>query len=467
MTFPRNIFRHFFALTFALFALILPTLAQPAQPDEALYVDVEGYRQLLIDTVDVWNGGLDGTSGMGAYAQDFNGFFQVNLDRRWNQADFFVGTSNSQSRAIYMNVEAYRAAVEGGQDGERFIKAVRDGTDYLIEGFRDDEFGGYVWMLDGSGQVIDEQKQGYGNVHPILALAHAYDITRDATYLDAALEQVALVEEKFADPGYPGGLRPNFNRNFTEVQGFNNIDNVLHYFEALLALWDVAEGEDKAYIADLVIKEGDFIAYTLYQDEEGFSDRGYLAYNYEADWTPAQAPYTRDTQWWGARHATPGHNIEIAYLFSRAAERGFNPEWTEVGEKAIRFCLEHAIDPETGGMLYDTTDYDGQPLPDNPDNGVYIWWPQTETARAMLHFMVVRGEDYREGYKKAEALYLDHLVDWDYGGAYQTVNARSKRPGSRDKGTIWTVNYHETMFYAEVLRLNALYEDEMAALNGE
>ena len=65
--------------------------------------------------VDLWNGGQFGnlgTSGMGTYASTWDGLFRMNLDRQFNRISASTNdmTVISQSRAIYINVEAYRNA---------------------------------------------------------------------------------------------------------------------------------------------------------------------------------------------------------------------------------------------------------------------------------------------------------------------------------------------------------------------
>jgi mannose/cellobiose epimerase-like protein (N-acyl-D-glucosamine 2-epimerase family) len=458
----------------SMLALILasPTLAQdfpippPGLPAEGMFLDVEWYRQNHINAADRWNGGIDGQSGMGAYQEDFDGFFHVNLDRQWNQTRMMGSTSVAQSRAIYMNVEAYRTA--GAEEGQRFLDAAIAGTDFLLENFWDDNYGGFYWMVSATGLTVDNQKQGYGNVHPLFALAHVYDITQNPVYLQVAFDQLAILQEHFIDPDYPGTILPGFTRDFSEIMGVNNIDTFTHYFEALLALYDVTEGDQQEQIADMITLHGDFLVNTLYQDQEGFDDRGYVAYNYDDNWQPSQEPYTRETQWSGARQATTGHNIELAYLLSRAVERGFNEEWLTTADKLIKFCLEYAIDPTYGGMLYDITDYDGSPLDGNPDNTVFIWWAQAETARAFLHFTVVRNADFVAHFEAVQILFTQHQTDLEYGGLYANLDiTRDLAPTSGYKGDIWKTNYHYNMYFTEVLRLAATYPERVAALNAD
>jgi mannobiose 2-epimerase len=428
---------------------IAPAHRSPASAQSAPFVNVEWYRESLIKSADLWNGGLDGESGMRAYNDDFTGYFHVSMDRQWNPTPMRSTTSVAQSRSIYMNIEAYRVA--GSENGQRFLKAAEMGIDFLLANFRDSDYGGFYWEVEESGEIVNDMKQGYGNMHPMLALAQAYSVTGNPDYLDAALGQLDVIQEYFLDPDYPGGVLPGFDRTFSEIQGVKNIDTFTHLFEPLLILYDVTEGEQQDEIVDLINLLGTFLAEQLYNDRDAFTDRGYVAYNYTDTWEPSQEPYSRKTQWTVARQASTGHNIELAYLISRAVERNFNPEWLDVAEKLIRFCLEYTINPNTGGMLYEVTDYDGSPLEGNPDSDFYIYWAQAETARALLHFTVVRGDDYGVQFKAVEALFNSYMTDQEYGGLYHGVDTNLK-PYGIEKGDIWKTNYHYTMFFAEVLR---------------
>lgn len=454
-------------LVVALLASVLAAGLQPtmARQDPNLFLDVEWYRENLIHSADLWNGGLDGQSGMGAYQEDFSGFFHVGLDREWNQMPLRFSTSIAQSRAIYMNVEAYRAA--GPEACQRFLQAATQGADFLLANFYDPEYGGFYWGVQADGTVADDAKQAYGNVHPWFALAHVYSITQNPVYFEAVMEQLDVIQQYFLDPDYPGGILPSFNRDFTQEIGVNNVDAFTHLFETLLALYDITEGEQQEEIADLIVLHGNFLTQHLYHDQDGYTDRGYVAYNYDDQWEPSQIPYSRDMQWSGALHATTGHNIELAYLLSRAVERGFNPEWLDVADKLIKFCLEYAIDPDTGGMIYEITDYEGQPLESNPDNAFYIYWAQAETARALLHYTVVRGRDFGTQFKAVETLFNQYLTDQEYGGLYPTLDGETLEPAGFFiyKGDIWKTNYHYSMFFTEVLRLGEYYPDRIAELN--
>ncbi|MBN1312479.1 MAG: AGE family epimerase/isomerase [Anaerolineae bacterium] len=461
-----------------------PDISLPAKD---LFLDPAWYRETLIDVTDHWNGGLDGQSGMGAYQVGFDGCFYVDLTYDWQQKvrSFgsrvpqsiegdreipeyyrnlgYASTVIAQSRAIYINEEAYRAA--GSVEGERFLKAVNQGVTCLITHFWDPEHGGFFWEVQHDGRVRETQKQGYGNVHALMALAQAYSVTGNPEHLRTALHQLRVVEEQFLDPEYPGGIRPGFNRDFSVIIGVNNVDVFTHYFEALLALYDVTEGAERDHIANLIETAADFLINQLARRQAGHPDRLYVAYNYDRYWNPAKLAYTRASQWSGAMHSTPGHCVELAYLLSRAVERGFDPDWLDTAYGLMNFAAASAFEGETGGMLYETLDYDGRPLVDNPDNDKFIWWAQAESARAFLHLTVVREKDYTEAFKTIEKLIHGPLTDPIYGGWYDWVETNTLQPGGFDKGNVWKVNYHYTMFFVEALRLAEKYPDQVEAID--
>jgi mannose/cellobiose epimerase-like protein (N-acyl-D-glucosamine 2-epimerase family) len=161
--------------------------------------------------------------------------------------------------------------------------------------------------------------------------------------------------------------------------------------------------------------------------------------------------------------------VELAYLLSRAVERGFAPDWLLTADKMLNFAVAYSLHPEYGGMLYDTTDYEGLPLSGNPDNSQFTWWAQGETARALLHFAVVRGrDDFAERFITIQAHINDHLTDHEYGGWYHALDAANDlRPIGVEKGDVWKVNYHFSMYYAEVLRLADQYPDRVQTLSNQ
>jgi cellobiose epimerase len=431
-----------------------PVAAGPELPSPAVFLDAAWYRDQLIHTTDLWNGGLDGQSGFGAYRSDFDGLFHVNLDRQWHTLPMSTSTAVAQSRAIFLNVEAYRAA--GPAQGQRFLKAVTQGTDYLLAHFHDPQYGGYYWGVGPEGAVTDNQKQGYGNTFPLLAFSQAYSVTAKTEYLQAARDQLAVLRAHFLDPNFACGLRWTLTRNFTQPSGDNNLGNWIHLFEALQSYYDVTSGTERADVAGLIQACGDFVTGQLYKDQPGHPERGYLAGTYDAQWRPS------------GNAAEPGHMLELSYLLSRAVERGFTAGWLDTAHKMVNFAMAYARDPTYHALQYYVIGFDGQPVPGNPDNAFFTWWPQTETARALLHFAIVRGWDTAGEFKAEEDFIHRYQTDQEYRGLWERVAPDAQGalvPDRLDKGHIWKSGYHYAAFFGEVLRLSALYPARLQALN--
>jgi len=208
-------------------------------------------------------------------------------------------------------------------------------------------------------------------------------------------------------------------------------------------------------------ESGDFLANSLSKPEKGHPERMWISYNFDERWQPAREPYSFERQWSGARHASPGHGIELAYLLSRAVERGFPEKWLEVSEAHIRFVTAHALERSVNAMRYDISDWDGSRLAGYRQDGLFEWWPQAETARAFMHFSVVRDPVFRDDFKKSEAFIRSYLIDPKNGGWYKTLKESGSgfTPFQTPKGSIWKNGYHATMLYAEAIRLCRDYGD--------
>jgi mannose/cellobiose epimerase-like protein (N-acyl-D-glucosamine 2-epimerase family) len=178
-----------------------------------------------------------------------------------------------------------------------------------------------------------------------------------------------------------------------------------------------------------------------------------VAYNDEEDWTISRRPYTRETQWSGAQHASPGHAAELSFLLSRAVERGFPPGWLSTAQGLLDGVVKYADDPATGALVYETIGYDMKPLPGNPDNALYIYWAQAENLRALMHWSLVRDPSYRPAFLKAQKFVTEVLADREFGDWYQEIDAVTLQATRMEKGDNWKGDYHEAMLGAEALRL--------------
>jgi mannose/cellobiose epimerase-like protein (N-acyl-D-glucosamine 2-epimerase family) len=452
-------------------AAVLATPGAMPSVVAAPQIDAAAVRTELIRFVDTWNGGQSGklgTSGMGTYAATWDGLFRMNLNRQFNPISYYTNdqTIISQSRAIYMNVEAYRN--EPAADRTRFRNAVQKGADYLLAKAVDSNTyggkpGGMWWGLQPDGVsppthttqiygTLPRSKDAYGQVQALFALAQAYAVTGDVDHLNGAFAQLDVWNGQFADTAAgPGAFLATANENFSQRLDTRNLDYMTHAFEALLALDSVtpASHPRKASLAGQITNIGNFITARMYRDAAGSTNMGYLPWYYDAQWNPSADP--------SRQYMTPGHNFEVAFLLSRAVERGFNSSWLTVANKLITFALKYGFDnaptaPTYGAVRYEKLKFNGTPFNTTADN--LVWWQTSEAARTLLHFAVVRGRaDLADEYGAAMAFIRAHFVDPVYGGWFTSLSPTTLAPTTTNKGTVWTGGYHESMLYAEMLRL--------------
>jgi mannose/cellobiose epimerase-like protein (N-acyl-D-glucosamine 2-epimerase family) len=426
------------------------------------------YRTQLIGLVDLYNGGLAGTTGFGAYSApqtpnaDWSGWAQPLQRRDFTKPSWFWNWDNhviGQSRAIYINAEAHRAT---GLSDSRFRATVQKSADFLIATSWDATYGGFFWgsQSDGANPPTHTanvwgprptDKDAYGAVHPVFSLAHAYAVTQDPDHLAMALTGWQHFKTKHADPGHPGGYLPSFNRDYSQQisgndGGQRNLDYMCHAYESLLALYDVTTGSTRAAIAADANAIGNHIVSKMVQADPNSPDRAYIPWRYDANWTPDLAHGT-----------SPGHQVEYAYLLSRGVERGLgDATWLPAAEKLIAHTLHYAWDPGRGIV---NNDY--LTTPDFASDGLdCTWWPNAEAARAFAYFVSIRGRaDLTDELIASLTTIQTKFVDPVYGGWFASLNPTTLAPTSLSmdelKGHPWKAGYHETMLYAELARLSA------------
>lgn len=381
------------------------------------HIDAEWFRRSFVE---------DNAAHWLAAAPTENGFFRTSLDRQWRPAKKQMATLVSQSRLLFVFAAGYDATGDPA-----YLEAARKGAAFLVDNFRDEEFGGWFWSVSPEGKLLDENKNSYGHAFVIFGLSHAGRVTGEKRFAEAALSCWADMKKHLAWPG--GGIKPATNRDFSEVRGGNTQNPMMHLFEALLALHD-ATGSQQVY--DDALGLADFIFGRLFQ-----AGGGYLPERYDAEWRPLPVD--------NGGYIDLGHQFEWAFLLSRAAEKGFPKRYLEIGNRLLDYGMKAAYDGEAGG-IFSAGDYAGSVI--RPAKG---WWQQCELLRALMHYAAARGrEDLWPAFAESLAFVKANFMDAEYGGWYGSASpGRAPRARAANKGSNWKVGYHAAGMYAEALRL--------------
>jgi len=439
------------ALVALLVVAVAVTGGGAAPASEPPLIDAAKFRSDLLSVVAQWDGGAVSKSAPATTP------FHVNLNRDWSRAYPKDTSVIAQARGVYINAEA--AAVAGrSRDARRdtYVAAVRSGVATLLDRYRDTRDGGFYYRVADDGRVTDGTKDGYGNAHVLFALATGVRVLRGAERSRAvagARGVAAYIRASLIDG--MGGVKTRAGDGESATR---SIDPLTHYFEALLAWWDVLPaGAERNAVAVEATRTGTFIVDKTVVAEAGDATSAYVAYNYQSNWTPTTAAYSRGTQWTTAATATPPHGMELAFLLSRAEQLGLAPAastWVDVGVRLIRYAERHAFD-NRGYLRWEVTAYDGSPLGGNPDNGVYVWWAESEAARCFLHFAVTRGRRsaYAGRTRTSLAALAGPFTDDTYGGWYRQLRVDNLASDGNPKWDRWKVAYHFTTLHVEALRL--------------
>jgi len=250
-----------------------------------------------------------------------------------------------------------------------------------------------------------------------------------------------------------------------ETIWYRSSQEPVHGFEALLIMYDtllLAINEDgrKEYVPILqevfeyITLVGNTLTTNVLHLDNRTNDKAFMYMYFSTNWSRLPDIYNETSGNDKTAWVTCGHTIEIAFLISRAVERGFNKTWLETVQKLYNWFISSAAFNRKNGTIwnYHSDEY-GNPL----DSGYSEWWQYTEAARAFIHLYQVR--NYTDALNYFNLTLQNILTYWwdpKYFGVYSSLNPSTMLPYNSDsygKGGNWHVGYHETMFYSECIRL--------------
>jgi cellobiose epimerase len=340
---------------------------------------------------------------------------------------------------------------------DEFVGYARHGIEFLDQTMRDQEFGGFHWLLDPSGRFdpkLGDEKHVYGMAFVIYAASKVRQVTNDELALKVAGDAFDWLEQHAHDAkngGYFEALRRDgtpilaADRNAAKVKradgigvplGLKSTNTHIHVLEALTALSKV----DKREIVTERLRE----VFLLFRDRL-IAEPGALYVLLTQDWRPVS---TEDSF---------GHDVEAAYLLVESAHAlGMrdDPKTWQVARLLVDHALKWGWDSEYGGFYDKAGAFTAKAFDQKK-----VWWNAAEALNTLLlmHWKYGdRTDRYWMAFLKVWEFTEKHLLDPVHGGWYTQTTRAGRLIGDNGKADQWKANYHTGRAMINVAKLLGL-----------
>jgi mannobiose 2-epimerase len=337
---------------------------------------------------------------------------------------------------------------------EEFAGYARHGTAFLDRVMRDQQFGGFHWVLDARGRrdpQLGDEKHVYGIAFVIYAASTVHEVTGDDRALPVARDAFDWLERHAHDAEH-GGYFEALRRDGTPIltwdenapiarrvdrvgiyYGFKTMNVHIHLLEAMTALSRV---DPRPVVKDRLRE-----LHGIVRDRIAV-EPGALNLYLTRDWRAIPA------------HDSFGHDVETAYLLVEAAEALGMPEDPKTWETARRL-VDHALDwgwDDEHGGFYDKGESFGAPAWDQKK----VWWTEAEGLNALLVMhrkFGGRTDRYAQAFRKQWDFIEKHLIDPLHGGWFAETTRDGTLIGDGTKANPWKANYHTSRALMNVAAL--------------
>lgn len=343
----------------------------------------------------------------------------------------------------------------------------------------DREHGGFTFMLDRDGTVMDTDKGVWQHGRFTWLLAHLYNTWEpNPVWLETArhgldfltkygfdtdgrmffhLDQSGqpirkrryIFSETFAIIAYAAFARATGESWAAEkAEGiWKNIMHLLHTPGALEPKFTANRQSKGLAIPMILMVTAQELRFNL--GDHGYSETiDKLIGKVRSDWMKpeykavmeAVGPNGEFIDHFDGRLLNPGHSIELAWFMMREAEYRNDSQILETALQILDWMWAWGWDQEFGGITY-FKDVKGFP-PQEYWHDMKFWWPHNEAIIAtLMAYRMTRDEKYAHWHKLVHDWAFRHFPDPDYGEWYGYLH-RDGRVSVPSKGNLWKGPFH-------------------------
>ncbi|OPZ69067.1 MAG: Cellobiose 2-epimerase [bacterium ADurb.Bin478] len=380
---------------------------------------------------------------------DYGGFLSY-FDRNGKPTGKTDKTLICQLRMIYSMSHAHRAGLGGG----RCLAAAQQGVEFACKHFWDPEFGGWYWITDRAGHVVNDGKIMYGQSFGVYALAEYGLASGDPVGREYAEKSFDVIQRSSADC-HLGGYWEMFYRDWSLKPGGEfggdrkTLDVHMHLMEAFTTLYELTGTPSHRRKLEQII--------SLLVQKMLHPQFGTGMAQFDGAFQPLPAILFRDV--WGSDRAVDeparplnntnyGHNIEFCWLLKLALEvlqSDLSP-YLPVIRKMVDQAHTYGVDWQYGGIFVE-----------GPNDGpatqtLKEFWQQAEALTGFLDAVILFNEPkYWDAFEKIFTFVWDKNINHEVGEWYALLE-RDGRVKWDYLGHEWKISYHTVRAVIETLK---------------
>ena len=296
--------------------------------------------------------------------------------------------------------------------------------------------GGIYWSVDWEGNPLDSKKHVYANSFALYALVEYFRASKDPDALEKAIRIFYLFEEHAHDKKQ-GGWYKSFDREWKPIDDARLAPGEYNAPKSMNTHLHLMEAMTNL----LRVWEDD-----LLRERQAEMLRIFLDHILDPQTHHFRQFLSADWQPLG-NVVSYGHDIEGSWLLVEAANiLGDHDLQTEVRERAMQMAAAvYAEGLDDDGALFNEATLSGH-LNANKD-----WWPQAEAVVGFFNAFELTGKsEYREAALRAWAWIKANLVNRVNGEWYWGTD-RQGRPIERELAGFWKCPYHNSRMCFEIM----------------
>lgn len=329
------------------------------------------------------------------------------------------------------------SAANNHYNNKNLLAYAKRAFEYILDYFRDKDFGGVYWSVDEKGYLLDGRKQIYALAFSIYGMSEYYAASKDSAAVDFAIELYQLIELHSYDPVFKGYLEA-FSREWAPITD--------------LRLSAKDRNEKKTMNTHLHIIEAYANLFKCWPDEELKNKIEELLFLFDTHFIDHETHHLRlffDEKWNERPDVISfGHDIEAAWLLLQCAETIQTEKWIikfKLHAVAIANAAISGLDTD-GGLWYE---YD---LKKQELNKEKHWWPQAEAMIGFFNAYELTGTSaYLEHCINSWAFIKNHIIDTKYGEWFWGINEDGSVMEREDKVGFWKCPYHNSRACIELI----------------